>query len=82
MQAFINKHSQITGRVKQQQTDMARARHKSNPRASMGLDRRTISNRARQRDNPGTRAVVQERCKQSLNGKAKGKSRNTARIKH
>ncbi len=29
----------------------------------------------RQTDNPGTRAVVQESCKQSPNGKAKGKSR-------
>ncbi len=29
---------------------------KSNPRASVGL--RTISNRARQRDNPGTRAGI------------------------
>ncbi len=36
------------------------------------FDRRTISNRARQRDNPGKQAVVQERCKQSPNGKAKG----------
>ncbi len=36
------------------------------------FDLRTISNRARQRDNPGKQAVVQERCKQSPNGKAKG----------
>ncbi len=38
-------------------------------------DRRTISKRARQRDNPGTQAIVQTRCKQSLIGKAKGQSR-------
>ncbi len=35
-------------------------------------DRRTISNRARQRDNPGMLAIVRERCKQSPDGKAKG----------
>ncbi len=39
------------------------------------FDRRTISNRARQRDNPDTQAIIQERCKQSPNGKAKGESR-------
>ncbi len=30
------------------------------------FDRRTVSNRARQRYNPGTRAIAQARCKQSL----------------
>ncbi len=42
VQVFIYKHSQYTGRVKQRQTDMARARHKSDPRASVG--RRSANN--------------------------------------
>ncbi len=39
---FLFVNSQNTGRVKQQQTGMARARHKSNPRASVGL--RSVNN--------------------------------------
>ncbi len=37
LQAFINVHSQNSKRAKQQQTVMAWARHKSNPRESVGL---------------------------------------------
>ncbi len=42
----------------------------SNPRASVG--RRSVNNiqRARQRDNPGERAIIQARYKQSPKGKA------------
>ncbi len=42
----------------------------SNPRASVG--RRSANNiqRARQRDNPGERAIIQARYKQSPKGKA------------
>ncbi len=72
MQAFIPKHGKYTGRVNQQQTGMARARHRVILGKAWVDDQRTISNRVRQRDNPGKRAEVQERCKQSPNGKAKG----------
>ncbi len=52
--------------------DMNEARQRVFLGQAWVFDRRTISNRARQSDNPGKEAVVQERCKQSLNGKAKG----------
>ncbi len=48
----------------------------SNPRASVGRRSATISNRARQRDNPGTRAIIQMRCNQSPTGKVKGKGKS------
>ncbi len=62
-------------RFMQWQTGTSQARQRLILGQAWVDDRRTISNRARQRDNPGTRAIVQERCKQSPKGKAKGKSR-------
>ncbi len=47
---------------------MVRARHRVILGQAWVDDRRTISNRARQRDNPGTRAIIQTRCEQSPNG--------------
>ncbi len=70
LQGFIVKHGQNTGRVNKQQTGMAEARHRAIRRVSVG--RRSANNiqRARQRDNPGERAIIQARYKQSPKGKA------------
>ncbi len=50
MQAFINKHGQNTGRVKQQQTGMARARHKSSPVSRRGRSVANVIQGAKQRE--------------------------------
>ncbi len=62
-------------RFMQWQTGTSQARQRVLLEQAWVDDQQTISNRARQRDNPGTRAIVQERCKQSPNSRAKGKSR-------
>ncbi len=72
MQGFILRHGQNTGRVGQWQTGITQTRQRVILGQAWVDDRRTISNRARQRDNPGTQAIVRERCKPSPNGKAKG----------
>ncbi len=64
--------SQKQARFMQWQTGTTQARQRVILGQAWVFDRQTISNRARQRDNPGTQAIVQARCKQSPNGKAKG----------
>ncbi len=55
----------------------------SNPREVWVDDRQTISNRARQRDNPGTQAIIQtganrvRTTRQRVNPGNTGKSQNT-----
>ncbi len=75
MQGFIVKHGQNTGRVGQWQTGITQTSQRVILGQAWVDDRRTISNRARQSDNPGTQAIIQMRCNQSPTGKAKGKSR-------
>ncbi len=79
MQGFIVKHGQNTGRVGQWQTGITQTRQRVILGQAWVDDRRTISNRARQRDNPGTQAIVQMRCNQSPTGKAKVNPGNTGR---
>ncbi len=79
MQGFILKHGQNTGRVGQWQTGITQTRQRVILGQAWVDDRQTISNRARQRDNPGTQAIIQTRCEQSPNGKAKGNPGNTGR---
>ncbi len=59
LRGFIRKHGHNTGRVNKQQTGMAGARHRVILGQAWVDDRRTISKRARQRDNPGTQAIIQ-----------------------
>ncbi len=69
MQSFIIRHGQYRqGRTVANRYNKDRA--ENNPRASVG--RRSANNiqRARQRDNPGERAIIQARYKQSPKGKA------------
>ncbi len=70
MQAFIYRHGQSQAGSNKQQTGIERARQKSTQ--INRRDRRTISKGLDRRGNPGTRAIIQSRCKQSPNGKAKG----------
>ncbi len=82
---FARLHSGTWSQNKQGSCNGKQVQHKQD-RVILGqawvFDRRTISNRARQRDNPGTQAIVQARRKQSPNGKAKGLIQETrARIK-
>ncbi len=64
--------SQKQARFMQWQTGTTQARQRVILGQAWVFDRRTISNRVKQRDNPGTQAIVQVRCKQSPNSKAKG----------
>ncbi len=50
MKVFINKHGQNAGRVEHQQTDMARARHKSSPVSRRGRSAANVIQGAKQRE--------------------------------
>ncbi len=75
--ALLYKGMVKTGRVKQRQAGVAWARHRVILGQAWVDDRRTISNKARQRDNPGTRAIIQARHKQSPNGETGVNTGNT-----
>ncbi len=70
MQGFITIHGQTqAGSVNSRQV-WQRQDTESNPRASVGRRSANSIQRARQRDNPGERAIIQARYKQSPKGKA------------
>ncbi len=83
LRGFIIKHGHNTGRVNKQQTGMAGARHRVILGQAWVDDRRTISKRARQRDNPGTQAIIQtganrvRTARQRVNPGKTGKNQNT-----
>ncbi len=81
MQCFIIRHGQYRqGRTVANRYNKDRA--ENNPRASVGRRSANSIQRARQRDNPRERAIIQARYKQSPKGKTEGISSNTGRIKH
>ncbi len=80
LRGFIIKHGHNTGRVNKQQTGMAGARHRVILRQAWVDDRRTISKRARQRDNPGTQAIIRT-ARQRVNPGNTGKNQNTGKHK-